>query len=67
MMNGSQQTTTSPTVFLNELSSVSTWKREQVLGTGSFAIITLWVNTETNERIAMKQYKNNYVGYNQKV
>ena len=31
------------------------WKREQILGSGGFGIVTLWVNLETNQRIALKQ------------
>ena len=50
-------------VFLNELSVIQNWKREQTLGSGSFAIITLWVDTQTSERIAFKQFRNNHVGF----
>lgn len=50
-------------IFLNELSVCQNWKREQTLGSGSFAIITLWVNTQTSERVALKQFRNNHVGF----
>ena len=45
-------------IFLNELSVLANWKREQTLGSGSFAIITLWLNTASSERIALKQFRN---------
>ena len=50
-------------IFLNELSIIQHWRREQTLGSGSFAIITLWINTQTSERIALKQFRNNHVGF----
>ena len=49
--------------YLNELVSIQNWKREQTLGSGSFAIITLWINTENGERIALKQFRNQHTGY----
>ena len=58
--NGPQQQSI---IFLNELTAVQNWKREQTLGSGSFAIITLWVNTQTSERVALKQFRNNHVGF----
>ncbi|KAI2805824.1 hypothetical protein RDWZM_008981 [Blomia tropicalis] len=48
--------------YLNELVSIQNWKREQTLGSGSFAIITLWINTENGERIALKQFRNQHTG-----
>lgn len=33
------------------------WKREKILGSGGFGVITLWSNVNTNERIALKSFK----------
>ena len=41
--------------FLNDLDSIENWKRVQTLGSGTFATITLWVNKETDEKLALKQ------------
>lgn len=49
--------------LLTELDMVQSWKRQQTLGSGTFATITLWVNTETNDRIAIKQFKINQIGF----
>lgn len=56
---------TGPTTvtLLTELDMVQNWKRQQTLGSGTFATITLWVNTETNERIAIKQFKINQIAF----
>ncbi|KAH9417459.1 hypothetical protein DERP_007457, partial [Dermatophagoides pteronyssinus] len=35
--------------------SIENWKRVQTLGSGTFATITLWVNKETDEKLALKQ------------
>ncbi|KPM05748.1 inhibitor of nuclear factor kappa-B kinase subunit alpha-like protein [Sarcoptes scabiei] len=53
-------------IFLNELKTIDKWKQERILGSGSFAIITLWVNTETDEKIALKQNRNNFIGLDDK-
>ena len=34
---------------------VDNWRRESVLGSGAFGIISLWRNVTTNERLALKQ------------
>ncbi|OTF72511.1 inhibitor of nuclear factor kappa-B kinase subunit alpha-like [Euroglyphus maynei] len=41
--------------LLNDIGSVNNWQRVQILGSGTFATITLWVNKETDEKIALKQ------------
>lgn len=62
-MNTPTNESSTVVTLLTELDMVDKWKRQQTLGSGTFATITLWVNTETNERIAIKQFKNNQVGY----
>lgn len=34
---------------------IDKWKRELILGSGGFGVVSLWKNNETNERIALKQ------------
>ena len=34
---------------------VDKWKREQILGSGGFGVVSLWLNLDTNQRIALKQ------------
>ncbi|XP_054169251.1 inhibitor of nuclear factor kappa-B kinase subunit alpha-like [Oppia nitens] len=34
---------------------IEKWRREQILGSGGFGVVSLWTNTETNEKIALKQ------------
>jgi hypothetical protein len=34
---------------------IDKWKREQTLGSGGFGVVSLWINCETNEKIALKQ------------
>lgn len=41
--------------LLCDIGSVKNWQRVQTLGSGTFATITLWVNKDTDERIALKQ------------
>ncbi|RWS23501.1 IKKbeta-like protein, partial [Leptotrombidium deliense] len=41
----------------NENLVIDNWKRETVLGSGAFGVISLWRNVQTNEKIALKQCK----------
>ncbi|CAG2169876.1 unnamed protein product [Oppiella nova] len=34
---------------------IDKWKREQILGSGGFGVVSLWIHLDTNERIALKQ------------
>ena len=34
---------------------VDKWKREQILGSGGFGVVSLWINLDNNQRIALKQ------------
>jgi len=34
---------------------IDNWKKEQILGSGGFGVVSLWINLETNERIALTQ------------
>lgn len=49
-------------ILINDdrLPPVKNWKREQELDSGSSAIVTLWVNTENNKQIVLKQNCNNF-------
>src|SRR5687767_5249918 len=40
---------------LQEPSQVENWRREAVLGSGAFGVISLWKNVTTDERICLKQ------------